>query len=356
MSVQQAPNVRELSELQGDGGSDVFSSTRHVKDTNQITMAEIASPTSKIPKDKSEPRTIDEKLDFVIDLLLVHESRLGVIEKSHLQLQMEADANRRNFIHLQETFEDLTGKLNEAKNTIANLTMNTVAKESFEREKESRKVFLRDIPKSRLKGFDKSKDFDKSVFEYIQGLSRRILTSFDERDIQHTRVLSRNNETFSVMVLFTSVSDAQKFKFRLSLKEDHNQPLRTRRMTSNHSTTKISIKEGLTFHQRTLLRKSIEYINNSERSDQHDSKLVLRDGYKIAKIQTKIRRRGIIWLDNPLLNWTEFVKPIPTDTIRLFEVTLRDPPNITVEGPPTLGDPVAVKCPPTVRDPPMNRK
>jgi len=35
MSGQQAPNVRELSELQGEGGSDVFTSTRHVNNTNQ---------------------------------------------------------------------------------------------------------------------------------------------------------------------------------------------------------------------------------------------------------------------------------------------------------------------------------
>ena len=329
-------------------------------------MAEIVSKIPKeipLPPPKDKSKTIDEKLDLILDLLMNHEGRLGVIEKSHLQLQMEAEANQRNFINLKETIEDLTGKLNEAKNMIVSLTMNTVAKESFEREKESRKVFLRDIPRARLKGFSKSKDFDKSVFEYIQGLSRGILASFDERDIQHTRVLSRNDETFSVMVLFTSVSDAQKFKFRLNLEEDRNQPLRmrTRRMasnTSNHNATKLSIKEGLTFHQRTLQRKSIEVINNSERSAQrqHDTKLVLRDGYKIAEIQTNVKGKGINWLDNPLLNWTEFVKPIPTDTIRLFEVTLRDPPNIMVKDLPTIGDPAAVKYPPTVRDPPTNRK
>ena len=37
MPGQQAPNVRELSELQGEGGSDVFTSTRHVNNTNQVS-------------------------------------------------------------------------------------------------------------------------------------------------------------------------------------------------------------------------------------------------------------------------------------------------------------------------------
>ena len=39
MSGQQAPNVRELSELQGEGGSDVFTSTRHVNNTNQVSLS-----------------------------------------------------------------------------------------------------------------------------------------------------------------------------------------------------------------------------------------------------------------------------------------------------------------------------
>ena len=39
MPGQQAPNIRELSELQGEGGSDVFTSTRHVNNTNQVSLS-----------------------------------------------------------------------------------------------------------------------------------------------------------------------------------------------------------------------------------------------------------------------------------------------------------------------------
>ena len=75
-------------------------------------------------------RSFEEKMIKKIEKLEQHDELIW-------KLQMEAEANQRNIIHLKETIEDLTGKLNDAKNRIVTLTMNTVAKESFEREKKN---------------------------------------------------------------------------------------------------------------------------------------------------------------------------------------------------------------------------
>ena len=36
MAGQNSPNLREISELQNEGGSDVFTSTRHINNTENV--------------------------------------------------------------------------------------------------------------------------------------------------------------------------------------------------------------------------------------------------------------------------------------------------------------------------------
>ena len=252
----------------------------------------------------------DENLETTVGrnsrIISNHVDRLEYLENL---LEAIVETNSRNITEIENRFDEMRRNFDNAKISIATLTEQTVAKESFERDLESRIVTLWNIDGRELR---KSKVSSNSLGEtadtYARTLAKSVLKNFDNDDISSVDILpSKSDGKLSIMIKFSSVGDAQKFKHRLML--------RKRGQTSsgfNYRNFSASPREGLTSLQRSLKSKTISAMNDPSKTGaaRNNTKRILRDGFKIIEVSTvegareKSRR-----IDNPLVDWKSVTTP-----------------------------------------------
>ena len=245
------------------------------------------------------------------------------------RLEAVAEANRRNVIQLSNTILDLSQELAEARSTIATLTKETVVNETCEREEESKKVFLRNVPRDMVRKIGgRRRNLSSSVNFYVKSLTRSILTSFDERDIRHTKIVSVRNQELSILINFASSSDAQKFKHRLDLREGCSVSMRAgKTRLQRWNSVRPEVPESVDECRTSSETLSSPEVNDGDLANGPQERRVrfalLEEGSNKEKLQRKVKRQP----DDPWGAWNEFVKPGPILNIPLIQVTpMTNPP------------------------------
>lgn len=252
------------------------------------------------------------------------------------KLQADVEANRRNVIQLSNTILDLSKELAEAKSTIATLTKEAIVNETCEREEESKKVLLRNVPKNMIRKIGgRQRNLMRSVNSYVKSLSGSLLPSFDERDLRYTKIVSNRNHELSILIHFTSSSDAQKFKHRLDLREGRSLSMRGgKTRLQRWNSVRAEIPDG-----GESVDKDRGYLGTPSSSEDNDRDLSTGRPERKVRFELPKEERNKEKLQkekrqpyDPWGAWNDFVGPGPILAIPLIEVTPMTNPPPTKEG------------------------
>ena len=178
----------------------------------------------------------------------------------------------------------------------------------------------------------------RSVNSYVKSLSGSLLPSFDERDVRYTKIVSNRNHELSILIHFTSSSDAQKFKYRLDLQEGRSLSMRggkTRLQRWNSA-------QAETPEEMETVNNDRGYGGTSSASEDKDRDLTVGLPERKVELRGEKEKRNKEKLQkgkkekrqphDPWGAWNDFVGPGPILAIPLIEVTPMTHPTPTKEG------------------------
>jgi hypothetical protein len=164
----------------------------------------------------------------------------------------------------------LEQRVNEIGYEIASLTKNTIARESIERNDESKNVAVYNIREDLIKPHRiHTGSEEEAIGACLRHLAKSTVGNLDERDVKSVRRINSKgpNSNKSAIITFVSVGDAQKFESRLNQavmrtgRTKGNREARSRRM--------MYARTGLTTLQRSLLTEA-EIMTSSESTQPRD--------------------------------------------------------------------------------------